>query len=271
MNDSGLTNRSLVENQYRDASNLSARALLHERFSTNPRGWHRWVFDQIQCPPNARILELGCGNGLLWTRNQELIPAGWEIILSDLSPGMLRETRAVLMDRKMCLAALDAQSVPFRDSAFDAVVANHMLYHVPEREKALAEIRRVLRDGGVLYAATNGKPDGPTIRDWVERARRNRPAGNAAAAMHADFSLESGASQLAPFFATVELHRYPDSLQVTEVDPLVDYAQSTVSMRLDDGELAKFRRLLDEEIERRGAVHLAKSAGIFAARKAGIS
>jgi hypothetical protein len=56
----------LKTDQYRDASNLDARALIHQRFSTNTYGWFRWVFDALlKLPANARILELGCGHGLL--------------------------------------------------------------------------------------------------------------------------------------------------------------------------------------------------------------
>ncbi len=52
---------------------------------------------------------------------------------------------------------IDAQSIPFEDETFDAVIANHMLYHVPDRPKAIAEIKRVLKPGGRLIATTIGK------------------------------------------------------------------------------------------------------------------
>ena len=52
---------------------------------------------------------------------------------------------------------MDAQDIPFEDDTFGCVVANHMLYHVPDLDKGLAEIRRVLKPGGKLYAATNGE------------------------------------------------------------------------------------------------------------------
>jgi len=84
----------LLTNQYKNASNLNARVQLHDRFSTNKYGWHRWVFDQIRCPPKSRILELGCGTGLLWAKNRDRIPAEWDLVLSDFSPGMLRETQS---------------------------------------------------------------------------------------------------------------------------------------------------------------------------------
>ena len=82
-----------------------------------------------------------------------------------------------------------------------------------------------------------------------------------------DFSLETGELQLTPFFEAVQLHRYRDSLSVTDAEALVEYVQSTVSMRLEEDELAAFRRILSEEISHHGAVHVAKCAGLFEARK----
>ena len=80
----------LKTDQYKDSSNLDARVAIHQRFSTNPYGWFRWIFDTLlKLPSSARILELGCGHGLLWKENVDRIPSGWMITLSDLSPGML--------------------------------------------------------------------------------------------------------------------------------------------------------------------------------------
>jgi len=65
----------LRERQYNNASNLKARMQLHERYSTNHYGWHRWVFDHfINLSANSKILELGCGSGDLWVKNRERIP-----------------------------------------------------------------------------------------------------------------------------------------------------------------------------------------------------
>jgi ubiquinone/menaquinone biosynthesis C-methylase UbiE len=94
-----------VESQYRDASNLNARIALHERFSTNAYGWQRWVFDQLELPPDARVLELGCGTGKLWVENRDRTPEGWDVTLTDASPGMLREARRNLgLDRRFRMA-----------------------------------------------------------------------------------------------------------------------------------------------------------------------
>ncbi|MDQ6661804.1 MAG: class I SAM-dependent methyltransferase [Chloroflexota bacterium] len=86
----------LLTGQYNNADKLNARISLHQRFSTNPYDWHRWVFDQFQIPPQARILEIGCGPGTLWLKNQDRISKDWNITLSDLSEGMLQEAQPLV-------------------------------------------------------------------------------------------------------------------------------------------------------------------------------
>ncbi len=143
----------LRTDQYRDSTNLDARVLIHQRFSTNPYGWFRWVFDRLlKLPENAKILELGCGPGYMWKENVERIPAGWNITLSDLSSGMVDAAwrNLIVSGRAFQFKEIDAQSIPFEDETFDAVIANHMLFHVPDRPKAIAEIKRVLKSAGHL-------------------------------------------------------------------------------------------------------------------------
>src|SRR5579862_8181957 len=117
--------RYLREEQYRDASNLNARIELHRRFGTNATKWNTWIFDQFRLPAAGRILELGCGPGLLWQANLERIPRGWEVTLSDFSPGMLAEARRNLGEHadRFYFREVDAQAIPYADGAFEGVIA----------------------------------------------------------------------------------------------------------------------------------------------------
>lgn len=165
----------LLSEQYQDASNLNARIQLHDRFRTNKYGWCRWVFDQLNLSPETRVLELGCGTGRSWCENLNRVPRGWDITLSDLSLGMLQEAQRNLRgsQRHFEFEVIDAQAIPFEDESFDAVVANHVLYHVPDRTKAFSEIRRVLRPGGRFYASTVGQAH---LRELYELVRRFDPS-----------------------------------------------------------------------------------------------
>lgn len=256
-----------LSEQYQDSTNLNARVRLHERFSTNRYGWHRWVFDQLRLPPRCRILELGCGPGYLWRENGARVPRDWEIILSDRSPGMLSEARHGLDadDGAFRFAVVDAQSIPFADGGFDAVIANHMLYHVPNREQALAEIRRVLRPGGRFYATTVGRSHMGELHALINRVVGASIYGGDR--FSAPFTLENGAEQIARWFSQVELRRYDDALVVTEAEPLIAYAASGMAKSLLVGDhLAALTREVNQELVSKGAVRITKDSGLFEAR-----
>lgn len=258
----------LLTEQYRNASNLSARARLHERFGTNPQTWHRWYFEQLELPENARILELGCGPGWLWWENRERVRPVWEVLLTDFSPGMLDEARRNLsgLGRPPRFECVDAQAIPFADASCDAVLANHMLYHVPDRQRAFAEIRRVLKPDGCLYAATNGVRH---LREISELVRAVLPNGDPEQiSMHAsEFALENGAEQLAPHFSDVRMVPYEDSLRVTEVEPLLEYVLSLpVSKAVGAEQIEQLRSLITAQVAERGYLHIGKAVGVFQAR-----
>ena len=253
--------------QYKDSSNLDARVALHQRFSTNSYGWHSWVFDNLlTLPENAKILELGCGPGYLWKENMSRIPAGWSITLSDLSPGMLDAAwrNLVVTGRAFQFKEIDAQSIPFEEETFDAVIANHMLYHVPDRPKAIAEIRRVLKSQGRLFATTIGQNHLKEIANWV---RQLTPETDFVS-FGSPFALENGFEQLKPFFAQVTLSRYSDNLQVTQVKPIIAFIRSTShSTEIVEQKLAKLENELEQELKENGKIFIQKDSGLFEAVK----
>jgi SAM-dependent methyltransferase len=238
----------LREKQYRDDSNLRARIELHRRFSTNPQPWHRWVFEQFEFPAEASLLEVGSGPGELWLQNADRIPEGWSLTLADLSTGMLQKARDALGERAAYEVA-DIQELPFASESFDGVVANHMLYHVADRPRAFAEVARVLRPAGLFYASTNGRDHLKEIRELY---RGQEPWG---------FRLEEAGDEIGAVFTDVRLRLFEDSLEVTEVDPLVAFVHS-----LDPG-VEGFEETVRARIESEGAFHVTKSGGLFSARK----
>ena len=267
---SKFTNQAYLQtDQYRDASNLNARVQLHRQFSTNPYGWPRWVFDQFSLPSECAVLELGCGPGHLWLENVERIPGGWEIVLSDLSPGMLRAARQNLLPsgRALRFGVIDAQDIPLAAGSFDAVIANHMLYHVPDRERALAEIHRVLKPRGRFYATTNGRAH---MRELIElvrwfQAEGPETQGDEWERSVGSFSLETGMAQLSPWFAEIQVERYEDGLLITDIEPLVAYVMSSISLKVERGRVEEFKRFLQREVMAEGAIRIGKDSGIFKA------
>ncbi len=251
-----MSERDLVAEQYATDANLNARIALHARFSTNPT-WGRWLFEQEAPPPGARILEIGCGPATtLWGANLERIDPTWQITLVDFSAGMLDAARNLLGDRAE-YAVANAEELPFADESFDVVLANHMLYHVTDRPKALAEICRVLVPGGLVHAATNGEGH---MRELGELTPWWPPNTHTR-----EFGLESGLAQLEPFFTDIRVERFDDDLAVTEVEPVLAYLRS--SWRYDGHDLAVERAAVEEAIERDGVFLVHKSQGLISARK----
>ena len=208
----------LLDEQYADSSNLNARQQLHRRFTTSDENWFEWVFEQFDLPDDADVLELGCGPGDLWRENADRIPAGWTVTLSDLSPGMVEDARENLraVPHDLEFESFDAQAIPYGDATFDAVVANHMLYHVPNLDATYAEIRRVLKPGGRLYAATNSEDNMQELYDFVNGFQ---PGGATRGAGADSFRLENGGDQLREHFESVESHTIDNGLYVTEAGP----------------------------------------------------
>ncbi|MBN1533774.1 MAG: class I SAM-dependent methyltransferase [Spirochaetes bacterium] len=261
---------SLRDGQYGDSSNFGARIALHRRFGTNHEPWPRWVFDRFMRGERLRVLELGCGMGILWLANADRVPAGWEFTLSDFSEGMLRgaEKRLAGVLPRAVFEVMDAQRIPRDAGTFDMVIANHMLYHVPDRKAALGEIRRVLRDDGLLYATTLRGGYMNEMKDLLRAFRSMPPATGGSGGVIAGFSLENGEAQLREFFGTVSVMVYGNDMEIDEAAPFVDYVFSCNGIDgrrilLREEEREAFTAFVDGRIRREGRIVIPSDFGLF--------
>lgn len=252
----------LVRDQYRNAGNLEARIQIYS-FGANRHSWHRWLFDHLELPDDARILEVGCGPATMWVENRDAIPSDWHITLTDLSPGMLADARANFGDTShhVTFRVMDAQDIPYPDGSFDAVMANHMLYHMPDRAKAISELRRVLRPGGRLYASTLGKNHMRELNEIIQMLAPDLPYRR-----ELGFLLENGADDLDVRFERVTMDRYPDTLMVTEIEPLLLYIGSERARAiLQDERRDLLIAWAEAQIAEQGAVRITTDSGLFQA------
>jgi SAM-dependent methyltransferase len=182
---------------------------------------------------------------------------------------MLREARQNLLPsgRVFKFDVIDAQDIPFATGSFDAVIANHMLYHVPDRERALSEIHRVLKPRGRFYATTNGRAHMRELRELIRwfQAEELGNQGNEWERGVGSFSLETGMAQLSPWFAEIRVERYEDALLITDIEPLVAYVMSSISAKIERGRVEEFKRFLQREVAAEGAIRIGKDSGMFKA------
>lgn len=253
--------------QYENASNLRARINIHELYSTNKYGWMNWFFDELTIKPKSKILEVGCGDGSLWLKNFKKAPDDLELTLTDFSNGMIKDAKNNLkvFKGKIKFKVVDVQNIPFDDSSFDIVIANHMLYHVPDKEKALSEIFRVLKTGGQFYASTVGKKHLHEMREIAAKfdsSLLNCKSWDATQS----FQLENGKELIEKLFREVQIKRYEDSLIVTKAEPLAEYIFSLPeikSLLTDKKKIINFLNFLRTEIANTNGIHITKDTGFF--------
>jgi SAM-dependent methyltransferase len=111
---------------------------------------HDAVLDALRLHGGGRLLDLGCGTGLLATRLGRALPGSW-VAGCDFSRGMLAQ--AARRDPEGRWVQGDALALPFGAASFDAVVSTESFHWFPDQRAALAEILRVLRPGGRFLAA----------------------------------------------------------------------------------------------------------------------
>ncbi len=218
------------------------------------------MFQQLRLPAQSRILEVGCGPGALWKENLESIPSGWRMTLLGLSPGMLAEAESALsgISSQLTMRLGDASRLPFPPASFDALIANHMLYHVPDRPAALAEFHRVLAPEGLLLAATNGPGHLSELRDLERLARRGESLITGP-----EFDLTTGPAQLQPWFARVRVVRHPGRVTVTDAEVVLDYLRSLPGEPLGRAEAELVREIVNEAIGRVGCWQVQTEPGVL--------
>lgn len=255
--------------QYHLANRLQTRIELYEKCGVNKQGWHRWFFEHLGREPNLRILEIGCGDGTLWAKNADRIPESWKITVTDLSPGMLEEARRNIRNPtgQIKFMLVDVQSIPYHDEEFDIVIANHMLYHVPDIPKALAEIRRVMKPGARFYTSTMSKRH---LHEIDRLAQEFDPDMKVLDPIMERFELDRGSELLAKEFAEVKTFRYEDQLIVNDVLPLLRYMTSTpmnARTKLVGAKRKPFVAYLQNKLNTEGSIRITTDSGFFLACK----
>jgi SAM-dependent methyltransferase len=216
------TDRSFLRDvQYQTDANLAARQSIYA-YQQPPVDLIARGLDVAGLAGTEVVADIGCGNGLYLAELARRGHAG-HLIGADMSPGMLRAARQRIPRARLLLA--DAAALPLRDASADLTLAMHMLYHVPEPELALAELRRVTRPGGRLVVGLNGDDHHRELREIITAALADLGYG-AVPLVHERLSLDQGEILLRRVFTSVTRHDFASRLLLPGPEPVAAYVRS---------------------------------------------
>jgi SAM-dependent methyltransferase len=216
-----LDDEEFVRGQYRSPERLETRISVWQP-GADGRTPQDVALAHLAAAAPGRLLEVGSGTGAFAARC--VAELGCDVVALDASAEMVRATQA----RGVHAVIGDIQELPFPDSDFDCAVAAWMLYHVPDLDRGVAELARVLRPGGRLVAITNGRESLRELYELVGGERRDSA-----------FSSENGAEVLGRTFARVERHDVAVTAVFADRDAAAAYLETLdrvdLAARLPEG------------------------------------
>lgn len=233
---------------YRDAGNLKTRIDIYD--------YRKPEFDPVEYAAGllpsdlGLVLDVGAGFGR-YTRRLRADHPEATVVAIDKGPGMLTEVEAPVM-------VADAQAIPYPDDCADAVLAMHMLYHVPDVAKAVAEFRRVLKPGGTLLASTNVQGDMAEFGELWARAAGPVLGSNGYTwtGAIAGFDGASAPALLEAEFASVEVFEEAGLVSVPDPEPILRFMASIQSFaECDDAAMAAILETASQELAGHFAEH----------------
>lgn len=250
-----------LKEQYKTDKNLNIRIGIHKRYSTNPLGFNNWIFNQYQFGEQDSILDLGCGTSVMWRDNFKKLPKAYQLTLTDYSEGMVAVSQKTFeAESNITCQVANVLNLPFPDKSFDKITANMVLFHLPDLDKGLSEIRRVLKPGGVFYATTFGENGiSQTLGKWISAIGKTNETPDV-------FTLQNGQISLSKYFEMVEKIIYEDGLEVTEIEDIIDYMYSLPEVfELEPTQRDAVRTVLEEHVKD-GILSIPKEYGMFICR-----
>ncbi|MEE1101838.1 MAG: MerR family transcriptional regulator [Agathobacter sp.] len=271
--------REEVIKQYIKSDNLEKRINIHE-YSTSDVNWHDYLLDKCDIKEGMSILDIGCGNGLLWYRERNLLPDNINIYLVDNSKAMLDSAKQIHFSEKdfytdknikfhyhICDASNINKLLEINSKKFHRIMANHMLYHIDDsdRKLLLGYVNAMLTDDGKFIASTIGKNHMKEIFELAYEYDKNVKAPEW---FSRGFILENGKEQLDVFFSNVTMFYHDNNLLIPDWRVIYDYLCSLPGiekvMRKNKEASVKF---LKDRVTESKPFFIRKSTGVFVAQK----
>lgn len=217
-------------------------------------------------PARATVaVDVGAGNGLYTRRLRQEIP-GLRVAALDISAGILAGVAPVVL-------VADAARLPVADRCVDAVLAMHMLYHLPDPDVGLGELARVLTGRGIAFISTNHSSDKHELDDLWSRAAADvldLACGPQRISLSSRFPLDDAAERVGVHFADVETVELTGTIEVPTPEPVVAHLASYRAWAHQSGvpfeaTIARAAQLVSEQIAREQRFTITVRSGILIA------
>ncbi len=271
-----ITDRKFLSTQmYSTDEALAVRRHTHKRYTQPQLDFIAWIVERISWRGDETVLDIGCGDGAYVEPVCARLTGEGRLLSADLSLGMLRDLNAKTLAGQPRMFNADAMSIPLPDACCDVVLANHMMFHVPLMEQALAEFHRVLRQGGHLLAATNARNSMETF--VTEMLTAAQALGHdweiPLAPAIRRFVLENGGAIIEPIFPNVKQDIVESYLAFSQAAPAVDYIHSlrhVYTPQLPQGLewealIQQVARQIEAQVAQQGEYRVPKATGVFVA------
>lgn len=184
------------------------------------RKLERWALELVPLRPSALVLDAGCGWGrFTWPLIEEFGVASSNVTCSDSSLGMLLSAKQEAERRRHQpnFVAADIQALPFTARYYDGVMANHVLYHLPDIPAGVGELARVVKEDGWLLATTNSDDVRVPVLDF-HYAALDKLGIDYVSEVHSPFSMENGKQILGSGFRSIDAIYFEDETQYYSAD-----------------------------------------------------
>jgi SAM-dependent methyltransferase len=263
--------RMMTQSAYADDRHIRSRQAIYSY--AEKRADPAWRTSFIPWDGTQIVVDVGCGNGF---DLRHILPEGRcrHAFGVDLSAGMLRSLTELRSSGRLTPMQADAQQLPLGDGIADVGLAMHMLYHVPDIQAAVRELRRVVKPGGTVLASTNSVNSLAEINDLMGAAL-SRVTGRPFDSLHSGkFNLETGAAQLQTEFSDVSMRRFDVPLAFPAAEPVLGYLASVRDpIERTVGEPFSFDAVLDDVaghieqvIRAEGCFRAVSRMGVFVCR-----
>lgn len=255
-----------VREQYKTTKNFESRLKIY-KYSTTEQSFAEWIADNFPKKNDVKILELGCGTGVLWKSLYNNFK-DVDIYLTDRSENMIKKSKENLSKFDINYAMVDYHQIPFNNNNFDIVISNHNLYHAENIEKVLKEIKIVLKPKGIFSCTTNTENHLIELKQLLERFSTDFIWSNDS--ILKQFGMKNGEKMLDKYFSIIKKYKYINKLHILDPESIINYLLSlrdkNIYMIVNNNREAIVYEV-DKEIKEKGYFEVQAEPGMFICEK----